>query len=514
MSIPSVHFSSRNRGGGGGSPVRQQMHRRRRGANDVSFKPSDSTHVQRNLQLSLSSSDDSDDVPVISTKTTNSNVVLVDIESDTSSSSSLDEPPVGMDGNWGAKQKQPQIQVIVPNEPKEAPSGTRRRRSNARHDDDQNNDDSSEPKKEKMYPSHEGRRRRSSSRQEERDSSSEDNSEDEEPRPERRRVIKRVRKVRKPVIVEEEESEKETSSSEDNNQQEDDDEEEERKVIRRKRRVRSPQPESHNERRRSPERSRSHGSRSTRDTEEQPEHSSPRKSRKHRNEREEEVDTSSGERGGYIPDPIPEGISTYTVIRQKKPFGGAKFHMVANEKCIYASEPAADKMSKMQIITRKFPATRESPSYLGFLRIQQHKHRFTLVSNLEKPNDDRDGELLGACFSKKGIIRSLRVAITRNLTPFFPISKRLNLSRVAKDEKVLDQFQYFETDQNPEDTYDSDIVMESVKNFRLTNPETGELVFQIYKYGESQYSVKCGAPLNPFLAFGLAVSCIMSDRGF
>ena len=460
MSIPSVSFNKRSAGEVGASKGSGARRTRRR-ANDQPYIGNENPM----MNINLSSSSDSDDVPVISTKTTNSNPILVDFDSE-SSSSTTDEMPGGINGNWGAASAQPPIRIVTPSEPlNEGQIKRKRRPSKSQRGRDNDNDND-----------HSGRVRR---RRKTNDNVSDDeNQNEEEQRHERRKVIKRVRKVRRPVAVEEE------SSDSDHNQREEEEEEkeevEEVKVVKRRRKSRAGEP-------------------------------SPK--RKAHQQDDSKNDTDSSEtKSGYIPDPIPEGVSNYTMIRTKKTFGSASFHMVADEKCIFACEPSEDKISKLYNITRKFPAKRDSPSYQGFLRVHEHGHRFTLVSNFEKPNDDRDGELLGVCFTKTPAGRKMRIAMTHNIVPFFPISKRLNLSRVAKEEKEMQKFDYLEVVKSPDDDFGSDIAVKSVKNFKLTNQKTGQLIFQIYKYADGQYNIKSAYPLNPFLAFGLAVACILSEK--
>ena len=459
MSIPSVNFN-RSPIREIGSPRSKVVRRTRRRGNDNPYLG----NINPMMNINLSSSSDSDDVPVIQTKVTNSNPVLLDFESDSSSSSSSDDLPGGINGNWKAAKINPPIRVVEPPQPSCNEQHIRKRRPS--HAPRGNIIENENNHAEKVH-----RSRRTNE-----NNSDDENNQNEVPKThQRRKVVKRVRKVRKQIVVEEE-SENEQQKKE---EEEEKSEEEEVKVVRRRRKTSSD------------EKSQS--------------------SIQHTHEEEKNETESSETKSSYVPDPIPEGISNFTMIRTKKTFGASNYHMVADEKCVFACELSEDKMSKYYIITRKFPAKMDSKSYQGFLRVHEHGHRFTLVSNFERENDDRDGELLGVCFTKGTTGRKMRIAMTRDLVPFFPISKRLNLSRLAKDEKENSNFDYLETVQSPNDDFGSELTIKSVKNFKMTDPKTGDLIFQIYKYADGQYNVKCAAPLNPFVAFGLAVACITSE---
>lgn len=210
---------------------------------------------------------------------------------------------------------------------------------------------------------------------------------------------------------------------------------------------------------------------------------------------------------GYVPPPMPEGISDFIIIRTKK-FGGPKFNMIQNDRNVLVSEMSGDKIGKYHMICLKPTFEKTLPNYQGFLRVHENSTRFTLISNVEKPNDDRDGEIMGIYLDGKTKQRTVHIVVPKNGQPFFPISKRLNLSRQAK-EKTEDFLDYFESTQSETDDFESDVVTKSVKNFKLTDKD-GNLMFQIYKVADSQFNVKVGKPFNSLLAFGLSMSIILS----
>lgn len=212
----------------------------------------------------------------------------------------------------------------------------------------------------------------------------------------------------------------------------------------------------------------------------------------------------------YNASPPPSGVSDYIIIRTKK-FGGPKFQMIQNDKNILVSEMSSDKIGKFHMICLKPNFEKVLPNYQGFLREHENKNRFTLVSNVEKPNDDRDGEIMGVFLEGKSKQRTIHIITPKDGQPFFPISKRLNLSRQAKEnvENILPNFQVYTKTQLETDDFDSDVVTKSVKNFKLVD-EQGNLMYQIYKVANGQFNVKVAKPFNTLLAFGLSISIIVS----
>lgn len=213
-----------------------------------------------------------------------------------------------------------------------------------------------------------------------------------------------------------------------------------------------------------------------------------------------------------ILDPIPSEQQSYTVIRHKGTFGKLSFNFLLNDKTIFYAELTKDVLSNIFIITTKHPCTKSSSGYQGYVRVSGSRKRFTVVSKYLKPNDDREGCLLGCYFSKSHSgNRTLRIAMPPTLSPFFPISKRTELSRVAKAPEKSSRFVYYETVQSQADNFDADLVEKSIKNFIVRDYQK-ENILQFFKASENQFRVKCTAPFNRLMCFGLCIAMIYSKE--
>lgn len=213
-----------------------------------------------------------------------------------------------------------------------------------------------------------------------------------------------------------------------------------------------------------------------------------------------------------ILDPIPAEQQIYTVLRHKGSFGKVSFNFLFNDKATYYAVLSKDALSSIFVISTKLPVTTDSSGYQGYVRVSGSRKRFTLVSKYLKPNDDREGCLLGCFFSKnQNGNRTLRITMPPVLSPFFPISRRMELSHVAKSPEKLDRFVYYETEQLPTDLFDADLVEKSIKNFIICDDQKNH-IFQFFKASENQFRVKCTAPFNRLMCFGLCIAMIYSKE--
>ena len=204
--------------------------------------------------------------------------------------------------------------------------------------------------------------------------------------------------------------------------------------------------------------------------------------------------------------PAPEETQIYQIIRKQEIFGKTKYHMVSEDKCLYFGESAEDDLSSMYNLYYKKVCPE---GYKGYLRIHEMGKRFTLVTTYQKPHDEREGELLGIYFSNVGNKRQITISSLSTFTVFFPMTRRLNLSRVAKEQLDSPRFHFITAVQSPDDDFGSDLVIKSVKNFKIVD-ENGNLLYQLYKVSSGQYNIKCNPPFNPFMCFGISIAIIHS----
>lgn len=208
----------------------------------------------------------------------------------------------------------------------------------------------------------------------------------------------------------------------------------------------------------------------------------------------------------------PIAMQSYTVIRHKGAFGKISFNFLNEDKLIYLTELSKDEESDIFIITQKAPIDKQNPTYQGFVRVSGSRKRFSLITKYMKPHDDREGALLGCCFTKNGAnLRHVCVVAPLTLMPYYPVSKRTELSHLAKSPERLSSFLYYETDQRNDDTFDSDLVESSIKNFIIKSSK-GDVIYRLYKASKDQYNVTSSAPFNTLMAFAIAIAMIFSKK--
>jgi hypothetical protein len=240
------------------------------------------------------------------------------------------------------------------------------------------------------------------------------------------------------------------------------------------------------------------------------------------------------------PPPIPAPVSdswlqvydsvndfrSFAVFRDSKALGihrGLSLRMMADERVMLMSTPGKDGLGKYHLISM---GSNPSPeNFAGIVRIHQSGERFTIVSKVEKPFDDREGELAGLALmpSPKGaVLASLSLVLTTDGRPHFAIAKRWDLSRVAvaasKEEPIDPKFTAFRSTVSI-GTFDwksclgvgEVSVMKSCKNCVISDTNN-ERIFILCKLGNDWFTVKCKAPISPFVAFGLAVALVESAK--
>lgn len=215
-------------------------------------------------------------------------------------------------------------------------------------------------------------------------------------------------------------------------------------------------------------------------------------------------------------------LDAYTVFRKKHVFGGDEFRLMKDDKTLFFTAKSKDGIGSMHLISKSHPVSIDSPGWVGFLRIHQSSKRFTLVSNAVLPNDDRDPEILGLMFVRSKVpdlnARQIKIVMTKNGQPFYPISKRLNLSRIAMEEANNPSFMTLisELPRKSESgklqlSFSGAFVIPSVKNFVFRDPETHKVLIMVFKTSSETFRVKFRHPFTQLSAFGIAISIISGN---
>jgi hypothetical protein len=227
--------------------------------------------------------------------------------------------------------------------------------------------------------------------------------------------------------------------------------------------------------------------------------------------------------------PVDRTVNSFNIFRELKKF--AKFRseqlrMVQDEAPVFFSAPGKDHIGRFYIISTLQEVKMDPIGFAGLVRTHNLGERFTIISNELKPNDDRDGELAGISFhtasAGSSSLIGLKLVLTANGRPHFPISKRWNMSRVAhaasRGEEINEKFVAFESKiAVAKDDWEALLglggipVMKSRKNCVICDG-AGERIFVLYKISDSWFGMKCRFPITPLVGFGLALAIISSAK--
>ena len=219
----------------------------------------------------------------------------------------------------------------------------------------------------------------------------------------------------------------------------------------------------------------------------------------------------------------------FSVFREQKMFSALRsneLRLVVDGQVILYSQETKDNLGKVHIITSKRMATTDPGSgFEGSVRVNDGSERFTVVSNEEKPNDDREGELAGIEIAgkTKDKGRSMGIVLTSNKQPYFAISKSRGLASMAcsalKENKPVQPRFRFYTPKSLTCGADGSIhiedrdvtALETFKNCVIQD-DSGSVLFALYKIADGCYGMKCRAPFTPFIAFGLSIAMMTSNK--
>jgi len=193
----------------------------------------------------------------------------------------------------------------------------------------------------------------------------------------------------------------------------------------------------------------------------------------------------------------------YLMTRKKTLFINTQFLLKLNKGMSFLGIPSNDNRGKG--IRIQYDDGQRS-MYCGFLRIHEGGKRYTLFSTQPKPNDDREAEIMGIyLLSKSHGNKCFRIASLPYYRPHYPISKRLNLSLLAKDLDSVSGFQYQVCTNSCNNSQNS---IPSAKN--LTIYFEGECMYAINKASENEFTVNTGKDLYPFACAGLSFAILNS----
>ena len=245
-------------------------------------------------------------------------------------------------------------------------------------------------------------------------------------------------------------------------------------------------------------------------------------------------------------------ISSFLVFRQSSKKG--KFRMEENSKVVFFGSESKDSKGKIFQITTNAPISSkiQNDSLKGFVRIDSGHDAFTVYTTEEKFNDDREGELCGIEIgtetahqpsSSKKKCKKVKILITKDGKPHYPISRRKSLSKIIQvfsknqDKNAqengqidflsnlessystlkLDRFEYFESI-NPSTSPPDDgkqkteelsklFINPSSKNFIIRDKDDNTLLI-LYKIASDSFHVSFCKPITPIIAFGISMSVI------
>jgi hypothetical protein len=204
---------------------------------------------------------------------------------------------------------------------------------------------------------------------------------------------------------------------------------------------------------------------------------------------------------------------------------GVSLRMTLDDCPIFYMGPNKDALGKSFVVSSDKPAKLDAPGYAGLVRTHGSGERFAVVSRETCLNDDREAELAGAAYLPGGAGRTLAgivLVLPAAGAAHFAISKRWDMSRVAlaaaKDEPISPKFVAYRSSAAPnKDDWETVLglgqigVIKSCKNCLICDAN-GERIFILYKLSGDWFSMKCKAPISPYVGFGLAVAIISSAK--
>ena len=224
------------------------------------------------------------------------------------------------------------------------------------------------------------------------------------------------------------------------------------------------------------------------------------------------------EQGGIPPPPSQQfaGVPLYQVGWKNGVMKKSHIRFTLEGRCVYF----AKKIKKSYIISRNQNFDKFSEDYVASLKISKLGSRYTLLMPAGEEHGKEEAEIMGFAFYdekqlKKLNCRAFRFAIPKEkVTPYFPATKQMNLSRIAEKNITSDDIFIYHSKFPKKDGNKISLnfgkeysIISSTKNF-MVEDENQKLLFMIFKSSQGLCSIKFIEPLNPLLAFALSIGII------
>ena len=205
---------------------------------------------------------------------------------------------------------------------------------------------------------------------------------------------------------------------------------------------------------------------------------------------------------------ISDNVLIYTITRTKRMMGikTATFSLLKDGELIYHTK-LQDVGTKMAyVINSEMRIDRFSKTFIGYLLKQERSTRFTLMMPLRKKDEQREKEVLGFYFyHHEDKTRHAYVIEPPSLQPYFPATKEMTLSRLAKSMTVPENFVAYTAC-----SYNSPDSIQSVKNMSLTQVGNDIPIVGVYKIAKNTYQLRMYNKYPTIFGFSFALASIIT----
>lgn len=200
------------------------------------------------------------------------------------------------------------------------------------------------------------------------------------------------------------------------------------------------------------------------------------------------------------------------------------FRFIKNEEVIFESNPHKYENKKTHVICSKPPIQRYSQTCKGVLKQHESGKRFTLTAKSEK-NQGKFSEIMGLAYFDPEEMKDVKAFVMiypkEGQEPYFPLTKKESLSRLARNSlkgHIGDQFEIFKSKLPTKDSegvlhlgLGVQYVVPSIKNMLICDAN-GRKIFMIYKVSDGALNVKFAPPLTELIAFSIAIAVSTSTK--
>ena len=216
-----------------------------------------------------------------------------------------------------------------------------------------------------------------------------------------------------------------------------------------------------------------------------------------------------------LPDEIPDiysddpNVIEYTIKREKRMLGMKKptFYLMNGDEMIYHSKLMDVDTKKAYVINTDENVDRFSHSFVGYLLKHEMNTRFTLKMPLNKIDESTEKEVLGFYFyHHEDKTRHAYLVEAPSNQPYFPGTKELSLSRLAKSMTVPEYFTGY-TGCSTSAKLNS---MESIKNMELFEMGKESPIVSILKIEKDTYKLRMYKKYPTIFGFSFALGSIVT----